>query len=197
MTHDLQRERTLVLIKPDAVKRGLIGEVISRIERVGLKIVGMQMTKPTVEHFNKHYPGSDDFLRIIGGKTLETYKKFEMDPAKEMGTDDPLAIGRPVRGWLMDFMTSGPIVKMAVEGLHAVSTVRKIVGSTMPEQAAPGTIRGDFSADSSSLANAKKRSVKNLIHASGTLEEAVQEVNLWFLSNELFPFERADEEILF
>src|SRR3989344_1169070 len=106
MTNDLQRERTLVLIKPDAVKRGLIGEVIRRIERVGLKVIGLQMMRPTVEHFNKHYPGSDDFLRVIGGETLETYAKVGMDAAKEMGTDDPLAIGRQGGGGVLGFFAS-------------------------------------------------------------------------------------------
>ena len=192
-----KEEKTLVIIKPDGVKRGLVGEVIKRIEQRGLKIIALNMFWPTEADLNKHYPENENFLKTIGEKTLQTYHKFGLNPIKEMNTDSPEKIGENVRRWLLKYMTSGPVVKMVIQGLHAVEMVRKLVGNTMPAQAEMGTIRGDFSVDSAALANSEKRAVHNLIHASGTIEEAEAEIKLWFKESDIHGYKRAEEEMMF
>jgi nucleoside-diphosphate kinase len=193
----LKEEKTLVLIKPDGVKRGLIGEIIRRIEQRGLKIIALKMFWARPEDLGKHYPRSKDYLCALGEKTLATYAKYGLDAEQEMGTKEPEKIGEQVHQWLVDFMTSGPIVKMVVQGVHAVEMVRKLVGATMPAAAEMGTIRGDFSVDSAALANAQKRAVHNLVHASGTIEEAEKEIELWFSPEEIHEYKRAEEDIMF
>ncbi|OJI09588.1 MAG: nucleoside-diphosphate kinase [Candidatus Vogelbacteria bacterium CG10_big_fil_rev_8_21_14_0_10_49_38] len=175
-----KEERTYLMIKPDGVRKGLIGEVIKRIEQRDLKIVALEMFQPTVEQIDNHYPKDESWIRRLGGKTLSTYQKYGFDPLVEVGIADELAIGRLVRGWLIDYMTSAPLVKVVVQGVHAVDVVRKIVGPTIPATAEMGTIRGDFSIDSPILANKEKRAVMNLIHASETPAEAEHEIKHWF-----------------
>ena len=138
----LQEERTFVLVKPDGVKRGLIGEIVHRFEQRGLKIIAMQE-------------------------------------------------------WLFEFLTSGPIVKMVVEGVHAVDMVRKICGNTLPNLADMGTLRGDYSVDSPALANAGKRAVHNIVHASENPAEAENEIKHWFKKDEIHSYKRAEEDIMF
>lgn len=193
----LKQERTVVLIKPDGVKRGLIGEIISRIEKRGLKIIAISMISPKRKQIDKHYPKNKEWIKRLGEKSLATYKKYGLDPKKEMQTDDPMEIGRAVREWILDFMTSGPLIKMVVEGIHAVDMVRKLVGNSIPALAEMGTIRGDFSVDSAALANKNKRAVHNLVHASETREEANHELNFWFAPEEIFDYKRAEEDIMF
>jgi nucleoside-diphosphate kinase len=193
----LKEEQTLVLIKPDGVKRGLTGEIIHRIERRGLKVVAMQMFQADKATIMKHYSDSPENLKVMGEKTLATYQKHEMDPIKEIGTNDPVKIGKMVHGWITDFMCESPIIKMVVQGLHAVEMVRKLVGNTMPSQAEMGTIRGDYSVDSAVLANAQKRGIRNLIHASGNVAEAETEIKLWFTPKEIHSYKRAEEDIMF
>src|SRR3990167_10052766 len=136
----LKEEKTLVLVKPDGVKRGLIGEIMGRIEQRGLKVIAMQMVWADKAQLTKHYSDSEANLRVMGEKTLMTYQKYELDPVREIGTADAVKIGKMVHGWIVDFMSSGPIVKMVVQGIHAVEMVRKIVGGTLPSQADMGTI---------------------------------------------------------
>ncbi len=191
------KERTLVVLKPDAVKRGLIGETIRRFERVGLKLVACKMLQVSRELADKHYPLSRrEFIEGMGKKTLENYKDMGVDPIKEMGTDDPYELGKIIREWLVEMITSGPVLAMVWEGPHAVELVRKITGHTLPLKAAPGTIRGDLSFDSSYLANTGKRAIKNLVHASGDKEEAEYEINLWFSEDEIHSYERAEEKVM-
>ncbi len=191
------KERTLVVLKPDAVKRGLIGEIIRRFERVGLKLVACKMLQVSRELADKHYPLSRrEFIEGMGKKTLENYKDMGVDPIKEMGTDDPYELGKIIREWLVEMITSGPVLAMVWEGPHAVELVRKITGHTLPLKAAPGTIRGDLSFDSSYLANTGKRAIKNLVHASGDKEEAEYEINLWFSEDEIHSYERAEEKVM-
>ncbi len=151
-------ERTLVLLKPDAIDRGLVGEILQRFERVGLVISGMKMLHPSKEHVEKHY------------------------------TED-LAIrrGQHVRDMMIEMLTSGPVVAVCLEGVEAVEQVRKMVGSTEPKAAAPGTIRGDYSHMSFKHADSKQIGIFNLIHASSSVEEAKQEVEVWFSESELLP----------
>lgn len=193
----LKEEQTLVLIKPDGVKRGLVGEIIKRIEQRGLKIIALKMFQATKTELAKHYSDSEANLKAMGEKTLATYQKYGLNPIKEISTDDPVKIGKLVHGWIVDFMSSGPIIKMVVQGLHAVEMVRKLVGNTMPSQAEMGTIRGDFSVDSAVLANAQKRGIRNIIHASGNIAEAEIEIKLWFKSEEIHEYKRAEEDIMF
>jgi len=192
-----KEERTLLLIKPDGVKRGLTGEIIRRIEMRGFKIIGFAMVWATREQIEGHYDNSETYLRSIGGKTKATYEKYGIDVVKEMGTDDELEIGRMVRSWLIDFMLSGPIVKMAIKGVHVIEGIRKLCGNTMPSLAEMGTIRGDFSTDSAACANRDHRPVRNLVHASGTHEEAEKELVYWFSAGDLHDYKRAEEDIMY
>ncbi len=196
MTHPKQ-ERTFLLIKPDGVRRGLTGEIIRRIEQRGLKIVALSMVQATKEQVDGHYPKADSWIKRIGEKTLATYAKYGYDTKGELGTDDPLTIGTMVRKWLLESLTVGPIVKMVIEGVHAVDMVRKLAGNTMPSAAEMGTIRGDYSVDSAAAANRDKRAVRNLVHASETPEEAAHEMDYWFAATELHPYTRAEEDVMF
>ena len=194
---EIRNERTLVFLKPDGVQRGLIGAVLARFERAGLKVAGMKMAHAGRDLLERHYPGDESFLRTLGGKTKEAFAAYGLDVKAQTGTDDPLEIGRQVRGWLIDYVSSGPVAAFVLQGIHAVSVVRKLVGDTLPYRAAPGTIRGDFAIDSPTVANLMKRPVRNLIHASGSLEEAAMEIALWFRPDELFEYRRADEGAMF
>ncbi len=163
-------QKTLVLIKPDGVKRNLIGEIINRFEKGGLKVLEMQMLTASPEILEKHYPADEEYLRIIGEKSK----------AAGDAIDDVVEQGKKVVNALRTFMTSGPIVKMILEGEDGVALVRKITGYTDPAKADKGTIRGDLGEDSILAANSESRPVYNLIHASGTPEEAEKEIKLWF-----------------
>lgn len=190
-------ERTLVVLKPDAVARGLSGEIIGRFEKVGLKIVAAKLLLASGSLVEKHYPEDREELWVgIGNKTLDNYKNLDMDPVKSLGTADAKEIGKMVRVWLMDYISEGPVLALVLEGPHAVELVRKICGHTLPLLSAPGTIRGDFSFDSSYLANSNKRPIKNLMHASGTVEEAKYEIPLWFTSKEIHSYERVEEKAM-
>lgn len=183
-------ERTFVMVKPDAIQRGIIGDIISRFERVGLKVVGARMIQVPEELANRHYPKDrEEFIIGMGKKTLENYQEQGLDPKKELGSDDPKEIGILIQKWLVDFLTSSPVMSLVLEGPHAVEVVRKIVGFTLPSQAVPGTIRGDYSFDSSALANTGNRPVRNLVHASGNREEADFEISLWFEEDDLFDYD--------
>lgn len=195
--HNPRTERTLVLVKPDGVQRGLVGEILGRLERAGLKIVGLKMLTAPQDLLERHYPEDEEFLRTIGSKTKEAFDTYGLDVRERMGTDDPREVGARVREWLVAFMSSAPIIAAVVEGVHAVSVVRKIVGKTLPVFAEPGTVRGDLASDSPTLANLESRPVRNLVHASGTLEEARFEIELWFRQDEIWPYRRADEGAMF
>ncbi|MDP2821041.1 MAG: nucleoside-diphosphate kinase [bacterium] len=192
-----KQERTVVLVKPDGVKRGLVGEIISRIEKRGLKLIALQMVWATKDQIDGNYPKDEAWLKKIGEKTGKNYQTYGLDVKAELGTDDPMEIGKMVRQWLIDYMTSGPMVKMVVSGIHAVDMVRKITGSTMPSEAEMGTIRGDFSVDDATAANRGKRAIHNLVHASGTIKEAESEMLVWFAPEEIHDYKRAEEDIMF
>jgi len=191
-----KKEHTLLILKPDAVKRGLAGEIVSRIEARGLKIIALRMFWAKQNQVDGHYPQDEKWIRRLGGKTLKNYEEYNLDPKKELGSDDAFEVGKMVRGWLIDYLTSGPMVKMVIEGIHAINMVRKIVGPTMPADADMGTIRGDFSVDDATAANRDKRSVRNLVHASETPEEAEHEINFWFAPEEIFDYKRAEDDVM-
>ena len=190
-------ERTLVLIKPDAVMRGLIGVIYQRFEQAGLKIVACKMVFPTRKLLDGHFPKSEEWIRGMGEKTLETYREYGIDPVDILGTADALAIGQKIKEWNYRYLTLGPVMVIALEGIHAVDTVRKLIGHTLPYKASPCTIRGDFSINASDLANVVGSACKNLVHASGTTEEAEQEIANWFSSAELLAWQRTDDFVHF
>lgn len=185
-----KEEKTFVMIKPDGVRKGLIGEIIRRMEQRDLKIVALEMFQPSREQMDKHYPTNEKWLRRLGERTSATYTKYDHDIKRDFGTADPLRVGKTIRKWLIDYMSSAPLVKMVVQGVHAVDMVRKIVGDTMPYLANMGTIRGDFSADSAISANIEHRAIYNLIHASETPQEARHEIQHWFGKKSIFKYRR-------
>ena len=187
---NFKEERTFLMVKPDGVRKGLIGEIIKRIEQRDLKVVAIEMFNPTVDQIHNHYPKDEAWISRVGDKTLSTYLKYNIDPKVELGTDNNLEIGNMVRKWLIDYMTSAPMVRMVIQGLHAVDMVRKIAGPTLPYLADMGTIRGDFSNDSPVLGNLEKRAVMNLVHASETPEEAEHEIKFWFGDKPIFSYKR-------
>ncbi len=187
-------EQTLVLIKPDGVKRALVGEILHRFERMGLKIVAMKMVYPTEDLLLKHYQSDKEAtLKRWGEKTLSTYTKYGKDAKKDFGTDEPLELGKLVNKWLFDYVKSGPSVAIILEGRHAVENVVNMAGPTMPVAAPPGTIRGDYSTDSAAYANDERRGVMNLVHISASVEEANFEKMLWFTPEEIQSYKRHDE----
>lgn len=179
----------MILLKPDAMQRGLVGEIISRFEKAGLKLVATKMVWPDRDLAERHYPSDrHDFIKGMGHKTLDSYKEQGHDATANFGTKDPHEIGLQLQKWLVDFLTSGPVIAMVLEGDNAIKIIRDIAGHTIPAKADSGTIRGDYSDDSAIKANAEKRSIKNLVHASGDKTEAEFEINLWFTGDELHEY---------
>lgn len=197
ITHPLPTERTFTLIKPDGVMRGLMGEIIKRVEQRGLKIIALKMVHAEHAHVDKFYPNDEEWLIRLGNKGLKTFAEYEVDPKEHLGTKEPLEIGKKVREGLIDFMCMGPVVPMVIEGIHAISVMRKVVGATLPVFAEPGTIRGDFSHDAPTAANIEQRSIFNLVHSSETKEEAAHEIAHWFAENELWDYDRSDHVVMF
>jgi len=188
MVHDRLKERTLLIVKHDGVARGLMGDIITRFERVGLKIVAMELIAATDDMGVEHYPDSEEWMAKVGRRTLSEYKEKGIDPVKRLGTGVAVEIGKLVKDWLVEYLTMGPVLAMVFEGPEAVKIGRKLVGDTLPVNALPGTIRGDFSWDNADLANDQKRPFYNLVHASGTVDEAKEEIELWFSDKELLDY---------
>jgi nucleoside-diphosphate kinase len=173
-------EKSFTMIKPDGVNRALIGTLISRFETAGLKLIGLKMLRPKRDIVGKHYPATPALLKRLGDNTIRGFGEIGRDVKKEFGTNDPIKLGKMVREWLIQSLTSGDVVAMVWQGNNAIKNIRKLLGSTVPSEALPGTIRGDFSLDSPDVANMEHRSLYNLMHASGNVEEAAFEVALWF-----------------
>jgi nucleoside-diphosphate kinase len=190
-------ERTVLIVKPDGVKRGLVGEIIKRVEQRGLKVIALKMIQANKKLIEEHLPKSVEWLRLIGQKSLSDYANYNLDAKKFIGTDNPEKVGRMVRNWLFDYWTSGPVVVMVIEGIHSIDMVRKIVGNTLPSKAEMGTIRGDYSVDSAILGNLGKRAIHNLVHASGNPSEAKNEMKIWFSKKEINSYRRAEEDTMF
>ncbi len=185
-----KEEKTFVMVKPDGVRKGLVGEIIKRFEQRDLKVVAMDMFQPTYEQIDGHYPKDEAWIARLGTKTLANLEKYGIDPKAEYGTDDNLQIGQNIRQWLVEYMTSAPLVKMVIEGTHAIDMVRKIVGPSSPYLAELGTIRGDFSVDSPLIANREHRVMMNLVHASENQAEAEHEIKHWFGNDTIFQYNR-------
>jgi len=193
----MKKQRSLILLKPDAVQRGLMGKIIKRFEQVGLTIIGLKFIWATENQIIDHYPSTDKWFTTVGQRTLTNYQKKGLDAAKVFGTTDAIAIGKTVKQWLIKYLQQSLVLIFVLEGYDAIELVRKLCGNTIPLLAASGTIRGDFAHDTIDLANEQLRPLKNLIHASDTVEDAEKEVRVWFKPEELFEYERADEEIMF
>ena len=188
-----KKERTLVVIKPDGVQRSLIGEIIRRYERSGLKLVGIKMLVPSEEFIEKHYLIDPEWKMKNGVKVIQAAK----DKGIKSRMEDPIEQGEFVLGVLKKFLSAGPVIAMALQGMHAVALARKITGGTEPLTSDAGTIRGDFTTDSYEISDADERAVRNLVHASGSVEDAEKEIKHWFKDEELINYRLVQEEILY
>jgi nucleoside-diphosphate kinase len=187
-------EKTLIIIKPDGVQRNLIGEIITRYEKTGLKLVALKMIQPTEDMVEKHYTIDPGWFEAVGTKAIESYKKKGETPP----SDDPIAVGKEVLGRLKVYITTNPVVAMVWEGNEAVKLGRKITGGTEPLGAADmGTVRGDFSLESYQLADGAGRAIVNLVHASGSAEEASKEIDLWFNKDEVLDYKLVRDTLLY
>lgn len=189
------QERTLVIIKPDGVQRSLIGEIVKRYERVGLKLIAMKMLIATEEMAVKHYyeVGGDAWLEEVGRKARAAYEKKGLTSPFATNMDN----GRAVMMNNAKYLSAGPVIAMIWQGNQATALVRKITGGTEPLTSDVGTIRGDFTLDTYSLADTDQRSVRNLIHASGNTEEAEKEIPIWFKEEEILKYTHIQEGILY
>jgi len=193
----MKKQRSLVLIKPDGTQRQLNGKIIKRIEAAGLKIIAMKFLFATREMVVDHYPSENDWFNVVGKRTLDDYLKKNIDPNVVFGSQDATEIGKTIKEWLVDYVTSGPTLALIIEAYDAIGEVRKIVGATNPSAANPGTIRGDFSHDTIELANEQLRPLYNIVHASGSVEEAEDEIKVWFDENEIMEYEKIDDQFMF
>jgi len=192
---NIKKERTLVIIKPDGVQRSLIGEIIKKYEQTGLKLVGLKMMIPSQDFAVKHYyeVGGEEWIENVGEKARAAYEKKGMKSPYETNKENGWAVLKANAKYL----SSGPVVCMVWEGNSAVALCRKITGGTEPLSSDVGTVRGDFTLDSYALADVDQRSVRNLIHASGSSEDAQKEIPIWFKDEELVNYRHLMEKILY
>ncbi len=190
--HNLHKERSFVIIKPDGVQRGLIGEIIHRIERTGLKMVALKMVVPTEDQCWVHYNKDETWFKEKGERTIGDRTKAGLPIEKEA-----VEYGKDIVRALVKFMTAGPVIAMIFEGNKAVGIVKKIVGGTEPLSSDVGTIRGDLTIDSYDLSVADNRAVRNLIHCSDKPEEANREIKIWFEEKEIIQYRLINEAMLY
>lgn len=186
-------ERSLVVIKPDGVQRALIGEIINRFEKVGLKLIGIKMFVPDNEFVKTHYTLEDNWIIKTGEKSIKNFVAKGLTPP----ISDPEVWGNKILGNLQKYFTSGPVVAMVWQGAHAVGIVRKLIGSTEPFSSDVGTIRGDYVLDSYEMSGADDRAIRNIAHASSSKEEGEKEISLWFKEEELLNYRLIQDEILY
>ncbi|MCC7004315.1 nucleoside-diphosphate kinase [Candidatus Nomurabacteria bacterium] len=186
-------ERTFVIIKPDGVQRSLIGEIINRYERIGLKLAGIKIVVPDEKIVEKHYTLDPAWMKRVGENAIKGYVSKGQKPPSE----DAIEIGKQVLLRLKKYITSGPVVAMVWKGAHAVKIVRKLTGGTEPLTSDVGTVRGDFVLDSYQMADRDERAIRNVIHASGSVEEAENEINLWFKKDEIVEYRHIQEQIIY
>lgn len=191
MTHP-KKERTFMLIKPDGVQRTLIGEIIKRIERTGLKLVGLKMLVPDEDTCLKHYNKDDVWFQEKGQKTVDDRNAKGLPIEKEA-----IEYGRDILRGNVRFLTAGPVIAMVWEGNKSVRVVKKLVGGTEPTTSDVGTIRGDLTIDSYEISNVDDRSVRNLVHCTDDPAESQREIDLWFKPEELINYRLVAEEILY
>lgn len=183
----MAQERTLVLIKPDGVVRSLVGEILTRFEKTGLKVIGIKMVWADEALAKKHYILEESWAKNVFEKTKKT-RETEGQP---FPYKDHMEYGGMIQKWNATFLREGPVVALILQGPHAVEIVRKMVGTTEPRQAAPGTIRGDYAMiESYTLANDKNRVLRNLVHASDSAETAEREIAIWFTKTEIHDYKK-------
>jgi len=189
----MKTERTLVILKPDTIQRGLIGEVVNRLERTGLKLVGLKMMTADEKRLTDHYGKDDKWYLEKGTKRVRLMQEAgkQIDAAR-----DPIEYGKDIIRGVLRYMQSSPTVFMVFEGNQAVAVVKKIVGSTDPTASDVGTIRGDYQIDSYTLSDAEQRGIRNLIHCSDQVAEAQREIPIWFSSDEIQSYRHINEAIL-
>lgn len=189
------KERTLVIIKPDGIQRSLIGEIVRRYERTGLKLIALKITIPTEELATKHYyeVGGDAWIEEVGRKARASYEKKGLQSPYKNNKDNGWAVLKSNAKYL----SSGPVVCMIWQGNQAVALVRKITGGTEPLSSNVGSIRGDLTLDSYAIADIDQRSIRNLIHSSGSVEEAEKEIAIWFKAEEILKYRLIAESILY
>jgi len=188
-------ERTLIIIKPDALKRGLVGKIIETFENVGLKLMAAKMLRPDKRVIKNHYPGAKEWIREMGEKTLSSFKQSGVNVKEKMETDDPDKLGQFVYDRLIKYWMEGPIIVMVWQGPDAIQIARKLRGHTIPLLAQTGTLRSDYSFDSSTLSSSLDRVVKTFVHASGNKEEAEREIKYWFGKTDFKSYEREIDEL--
>jgi nucleoside-diphosphate kinase len=188
-----KHERTLVVLKPDALQRGLIGEVLHRYERIGLKLVAVKMLVPTAEHIEKHYTLDPEWRKKTGEKTIQSYKDKGLIPPYT----DPLKVTSILLKRLVAYMAAGPVIATVWQGAHAVAIVRKITGGTEPLTSPIGTIRGDYVLDSYATSDTDDRSIRNIVHVSGSVKEAQDEIMHWFKKEEIIDYNASVEDMLY
>lgn len=186
----MKQERTFIAIKPDGLQRHLMGEIIKRFENRGLKLVAAKLTAPTKETVLKQYPDDEKWYVTLGNRTLAGYAERGIKINKT-----PIEIGKMIRAQLIDYVSDRPVLAMVWEGPHAVELGRKTVGHTNPLKADVGSIRGDYSMESYFLADEMERAIQNLIHASGSPEEAENEIKIWFEEDELLDYDLLSAEV--
>ncbi len=188
----LRRERSLVIIKPDAVMRKLVGELVTRFERKGLKLAAMKLIWPTRALAEKHYIDSDEWLLDTGTKTLNNYAEKGIIPDKTARE-----IGMNTREKLMAHLTAGPVVAMVLEGAHAIEVLRKMRGATSPLKADVGTIGFDYTLESYELSDAGDWAIKNVLHASDSPANYERERDIWFSKDEIVDYDTAIDHVLY
>ena len=186
-------ERSLVIIKPDAVVRQITGDIISRFERKGLKIVALKMVHPTKEQVEQHYELDEDWLESTGNRTLSGYAEKGYDTegitARELGLN--------TRRKLMNYLGAGPVVAIVLEGAHVIEIVRRMRGSTSPLQSEAGTVGFDYSLESYELADAGDWAIRNILHGSDSDTAASREIPIWFEDTEFVSYETAVERYIY
>ncbi|MDD3098214.1 MAG: nucleoside-diphosphate kinase [Candidatus Pacebacteria bacterium] len=188
-----KNECALVLIKPDGIQRSLIGEIISRYERTGLKLLALKFVLPTEDLVEKHYSVDPNWKINAGEKSIQAYKVKNLEPPYK----EAEKMGEVILERLKKYLSCGPVVAMVWQGMNAVGVIKKITGGTDPLASNVGTIRGDFTLDSCTVADVDDRAVRNLVHASGTPLEAEKEISLWFKPEELIQYSLVGESILY
>ncbi len=173
-------EKTLLIIKPDAVQRGLVGVIFETFENAGLKLLAGKMVKPDAQVIKNHYPGNPEWIKEMGEKTIESFKQSGLNVKEKMKTDDPAKLGQFVYDRLIKYWQEGPIIVMVWEGPGAITIARKLRGHTIPLLADSGTLHAQYSYDSSPLSVSLDRVVKTFVHASGNMDEAEREIKYWF-----------------
>ncbi len=187
-----KKEQTLVILKPDAIQRSLMGTIVSRIENTGLKFVAMKMLLPTADQCWKHYNKDDEWFMKKGTRIVDDRKAQNLPIEKEA-----MEYGKDIIKSNVDFFTSGPVLAFVVEGNQSVAIVKKLVGGTEPTTSDVGTIRGDLTVDSYALSSIDNRAVRNLVHCSDSPEEALREIPIWFSPEDILKYRLVQEQILY